>query len=155
MKSEIRRATRAAATVSIALFLFIPAFAGFATGAAARPIARAASTAVEDSETHISAKDLKARLDKGDKVIIIDSRAEVSGPMIKGAVHVPTDRIDEWAKTADKKAFIVAYCTCPHDEAADSATERLRDMGFEKAFSLSGGLNAAREAGIPLEERLQ
>ena len=96
----------------------------------------------------MTAKDLKARLDKGDKVIIIDARHELGGQIIKGAIHVPSDKLDDWAKDADKSAVIVTYCTCPHDEAADAEMLKLLQMGFKNAYSLTGGMDAARAAGI-------
>ncbi|MGH9823130.1 MAG: rhodanese-like domain-containing protein, partial [Blastocatellia bacterium] len=96
------------------------------------------------TKSEIAAKDLKVRLDKHQKTIIVDARGSLSGQMIKGAVHVPSAKLDDWAKSADKSAFIVTYCTCPHDEAAEAEVKTLRDMGFQNAFSLKGGLNAAQ-----------
>ena len=100
------------------------------------------------AKQQMTAKDLKARLDKGDKVIIIDARHELGGQILKGAIHVPSDKLDDWAKDADKNAVIVTYCTCPHDEAADAEMLRLLQMGFKNAYSLTGGMDAARAAGI-------
>ena len=96
----------------------------------------------------ISAKDLKERLDKGEKIVIIDARAGLNGQIIKGALHVPEDKLKEWSNTADKAAVIVTYCTCPHDEASEEEVEMLRKWGFQNAFSLTGGLKAAMAAGI-------
>ena len=100
------------------------------------------------TKQQMTAKDLKARLDKGEKVIIIDARHNLGGQILKDAIHVPGDRLEEWAKTADKDAVIVTYCTCPHDEAADAEMEKLLQMGFKNAYSLTGGMDAARSAGI-------
>jgi rhodanese-related sulfurtransferase len=101
-----------------------------------------------DAAKQMTAKDLKARLDKGEKVIIIDARHELGGQILKGAIHVPSDKLDDWAKDADKSAVIVTYCTCPHDEAADAEMQKLLQMGFKNAYSLTGGMDAARAAGI-------
>ena len=89
-------------------------------------------------------------LDKGDKVIIIDARHSLGGEILKGAIHVPSDKLDDWAKNADKTAVIVTYCTCPHDEAADAEMLKLLQMGFKNAYSLTGGMDAARAAGIEI-----
>lgn len=102
----------------------------------------------ESVKPQIAAKDLKARIDKGEKITIIDARHDVGGEMIKGAIHVPSDRLEAWAKSADKNSVIVTYCTCPHDEAADGEVKQLRQMGFTNAYALSGGLDAARAAGF-------
>jgi len=102
----------------------------------------------ESVKPQIAAKDLKARIDKGEKITIIDARHDLGGEIIKGAIHVPTDRLEAWAKNADKNSVIVTYCTCPHDEAADGEVKQLREMGFINAYALSGGLDAARAAGF-------
>lgn len=96
----------------------------------------------------ITAAQLKERLDKGEKITIIDARHDVGGQIVKGAIHVPMDKLEDWAKGVDKNATIVTYCTCPHDEAADAEVEKLRQMGFKNSFALSGGLEAARIAGF-------
>lgn len=111
--------------------------------------AKADSKASTDSaKPQIAAKDLKQRLDKGEKIVVIDARHELGGRILKGALHVPMDKLEEWAKDVNKKTVIVTYCTCPHDEAADAEVKKLREMGFDNAFALSGGLDAARAAGI-------
>lgn len=102
------------------------------------------------AKPHMTAKELKGRLDKGEKVIIIDARHDLAGQIIKGAVHVPIEKLDDWAKAADKSAVIVTYCTCPHDEAADAEVVKLKQMGFKNSYSLAGGMDAARAAGIEI-----
>jgi hypothetical protein len=47
----------------------------------------------------------------GDKLIVLDARAQVTDAIIPGAVHVPNEEIDAWAKGKPKDALIVAYCT--------------------------------------------
>jgi rhodanese-related sulfurtransferase len=102
----------------------------------------------EGAKPEMTAKDLKARLDKGENIIIIDARHDLGGQILKGAIHVPSDKLDDWAKNADKNGVIVTYCTCPHDEAAEAEVQSLLKMGFKNSFSLKGGLDAARAAGI-------
>jgi rhodanese-related sulfurtransferase len=101
-----------------------------------------------ESKPQITAKDLKARLDKGEKIIIIDARHDLGGQILKGAIHIPMDKIEEWAKDVDKNSLIVTYCTCPHDEAADAEVQKLQQMSFKNVYALAGGLDAARSAGI-------
>jgi rhodanese-related sulfurtransferase len=102
------------------------------------------------SNYEMTAKDLKQRLDKGEKIVILDARAGLNGQIIKGAIHLPEDKLEEWAKTVDKATVIVTYCTCPHDEASESEVHKLRQMGFPKTYSLKGGMDAARAAGIEI-----
>jgi len=106
-----------------------------------------AASRVSD-KPQITATVLKERLDKGEKITIIDARHELGGQIVKGAIHVPMDKLEDWTKDVDKNAMIVTYCTCPHDEAADAEVEKLRQMGFKNSFALSGGLEAARIAGF-------
>jgi rhodanese-related sulfurtransferase len=105
-------------------------------------------TSTDGGKPSITAKDLKQRLDSGEKIAILDARHDLGGQILKGAIHVPSDKLEDWAKNVDKNAVIVTYCTCPHDEAADSEVRKLREMGFTNAFALSGGLDAARSAGF-------
>ena len=102
------------------------------------------------SNYEMTAKDLKQRLDKGEKIVILDARAGLNGQIIKDAIHLPEDKLEEWAKNVDKATVIVTYCTCPHDEASESEVHKLRQMGFPKTYSLKGGLDAARAAGIEI-----
>jgi rhodanese-related sulfurtransferase len=103
-----------------------------------------AGAKADAAKQQMTAKELKARLDKGEKVIIIDARHDLAGQIIKGAIHVPIEKLDDWAKNADKGSVI----TCPHDEAADAEVVKLAQMGFKKAYALAGGMDAARAAGI-------
>ena len=129
--------TRAFSLVAVALLIIGSAYAQGAKS--------------DDSKKHqMSAQELKQRLDKGEKVIIVDARHNLNGQIIKNAVHVPTDELAEWAKNIDKTAVIVTYCTCPHDEAAEKEVKDLLAMGFTNPYSLMGGLDAARNAGIEI-----
>ena len=81
----------------------------------------------ETGKPQISAKVLKQRLDSGEKITIIDARHDLGGQIIKGAAHIPMDKLEEWATDVDKDAVIVTYCTCPHDEAADAEAHARAD----------------------------
>jgi rhodanese-related sulfurtransferase len=119
--------------------------------AAPKVVATAKANVVADDAKHeITAQELKQRLEKGEKVVIVDARHDLNGQIIKSAVHVPMDKLEDWAKGIDKKAVIVTYCTCPHDEAAEAEVKSLQGWGFQSAYSLKGGMNAAREAGLEI-----
>ena len=109
-----------------------------------------APDAGDDAKHEITAQELKQRLDKGEKVVILDARHDLNGQIIKSALHVPSDKLEAWAKNVDKKTVIVTYCTCPHDEAAEAEVKSLQGWGFENAYSLKGGMNAARAAGLEI-----
>ena len=59
----------------------------------------------------ITPEEVQRRRDAGEKPIILDTRASVGEVIIRGAVHVPNDRIEAWAKDCAKDALIVTYCT--------------------------------------------
>jgi hypothetical protein len=58
----------------------------------------------------ITPDEVQRRRQAGEKPIILDARGAVSDVTIRGAVHVPSDRIEAWAKDRPKDALIVAYC---------------------------------------------
>ena len=90
-----------------------PAPAVTAAAPAAMQGTTAASAEAFDAKVarRMDATELKKRMDAGEKVIVIDTRASFSGPMAKGAEHVTYDKLDAWAKEHAKDALIVAYCT--------------------------------------------
>src|SRR4030095_16385709 len=140
----------------LAAFATIALFAAGALGAdlqqhehdhgTAKPVDKKEAGA--PAKQQMTAKDLKARLDRGDQVVIIDARHSLGGQILKGAIHVPSDKLEDWAKRPDKKAVLFSGCTGPRDEAADAELEKLLQMGFKNAYSLTGGMDAARSAGI-------
>jgi hypothetical protein len=59
----------------------------------------------------IKPEEVQRRQEKGEKAVIIDTRSSVGNLIAKGAVQVPNDRLEAWAKDIPKDALIVAYCT--------------------------------------------
>ena len=59
----------------------------------------------------ITPDEVQERLKAGEKPIMLDARASVGDVVAQGAVHVPSDRLEGWAKDVPKKSLIVAYCT--------------------------------------------
>jgi|RhiMetdeSRZDD1v2_1073273.scaffolds.fasta_scaffold1691562_2 hypothetical protein len=59
----------------------------------------------------LAPEEVQRRIAAGAKPIILDTRASLGDDKAKGAVHVPNDRIEAWAKDVPKDALIVAYCT--------------------------------------------
>lgn len=99
----------------------------------------------------ISADDVKKRMDAGETAILVDARSVFSGPMIKGAVQVPGEKLAAWAKEIPKDAFIVTYCTCPAEHSAANHVVQLQKYGFTNAYALLGGLRAWQDALLPTE----
>ena len=59
----------------------------------------------------ITPDEVQQRLKTGEKPIMLDARASAGDVEARGAVHVPSDRLEAWAKDVPKKSLIVAYCT--------------------------------------------
>ena len=59
----------------------------------------------------ITPDEVQERLKAGEKPIMLDARASVGDVVAPGAVHVPSDRLEAWAKDVPRKSLIVAYCT--------------------------------------------
>ena len=87
--------------------------------------------------------------------LVVDVRdpGEFGTGHILGAKNVPLSRIDaagsEIAAKRKEKPVIVY---CDNGNRATKAASALRSQGFSKVVSLSGGLGAWRQAGLPLEK---
>ena len=87
--------------------------------------------------------------------LVVDVRdpGEYGSGHILGAKNVPLSRIDAAgseiaAKRKDKP--LIVYCDDGNRSA--KAASALRSQGFNNVVSLSGGLGAWRQAGLPLEK---
>jgi len=99
------------ATVPATVFAQQPAPQPSPPAAAAATPAAATQAFDPKVARRITADEVKKRMDAGQKVIVIDTRGKVAGPIVKGSAHVPSDQLEAWAKDHPKDAFIVAYCT--------------------------------------------
>lgn len=110
----------------------------------------------------ITAEELKAKLEKGEPVTIIDVRATSgladSESKIKGAIHVKLRRLK--ARLAlpplngvSRNAEVVLYCACPADEASIRGAQILTDAGFKRVRALKGGWVAWKKSHGPVEPR--
>lgn len=99
----------------------------------------------------ISAQDLKARLDRGEKVLVLNTRPNPGDPVIKGALEVSEDDIETWADKMPKSTSVVTYCSCKDDSAGIRAALKLRWREFEDVHVLRGGIDAWQEAGYPIQ----
>jgi rhodanese-related sulfurtransferase len=85
---------------------------------------------------------------------IIDVRepAEYAAGHVLGAKNIPISRIAsagaDLAKRKDKP--VIVYCET--GERASKAAAALKQQGYTRVASLSGGMKAWREAGLPVEK---
>ena len=97
--------------------------------------------------------DVKARLDAGDELHLIDIREdhEYTADHAAGARHVGRGILerDIEALVPDPEASIVLYCGGGFRSALSA--DSLQKMGYRNVVSMDGGIRAWREAGFPME----
>ncbi len=90
----------------------------------------------------ISPKELKLRLDKGERLVLIDVREqwEYNLAKIEGSVLIPLATLPRSLEKLDPKAEIIAYCH--HGMRSADATSFLLQQGFPNVKNLIGGIDA-------------
>jgi rhodanese-related sulfurtransferase len=101
-------------------------------------------------ETTVDA--VKARLDRGDKFLLVDVReeSEYAKDHLPGAIHLGKGVIerDVEAQVPDTGAEMVLYCGGGFRSAL--AADNLQKMGYTNVISMDGGIRGWREKGFPL-----
>jgi cytochrome c oxidase cbb3-type subunit 3/ubiquinol-cytochrome c reductase cytochrome c subunit len=84
---------------------------------------------------------IKAQLDKGAKMALLDARtpSDYTAEHIAGAVSVPFYDPAPYLDKLPKDAWLVCYCACPHAESGQLA-QKLVSSGFTKVTVLDEGL---------------
>ena len=90
----------------------------------------------------ITVEDLKARLDRGDAVTILDVRepGEVQICRIEGSTVIPLGQLAARVSELDPGQELVVHCKMGGRSAR--AVEFLRQRGFDKSYNLAGGILA-------------
>lgn len=90
----------------------------------------------------ITPKELKDRLDKGERLVLLDVREpwEHSLAKIEGSTLIPLGTLPQSMDRLDKAAEIVAYCH--HGMRSADATQFLLQQGFPSVKNLVGGIDA-------------
>ncbi|HXT85904.1 MAG TPA: rhodanese-like domain-containing protein [Verrucomicrobiae bacterium] len=109
---------------------------------------------VKDSKKRIKEidfRDIKKRLDAGEKFVIVDTREdnEWQRGHIPNAIHLGKGIIERDIEAAipDKRAPLVLYCGGGFRSAL--AADNLQKMGYENVVSMDGGWRGWTEAGFP------
>jgi rhodanese-related sulfurtransferase len=109
---------------------------------------------VNDAKTRVKEmdfKEVKKRLDAGEKMTIVDTRedSEWAKGHIPGAIHLGKGVIErDIEKTIpDKNAPLVLYCGGGFRSAL--AADNIQKMGYKNAISMDGGWRGWTEAGFP------
>ncbi len=98
---------------------------------------------------------LDALMQAGMAPVILDIRApgfrDLDPFVIPGAVFADERRLDELTGTLPRERKIVIYCACPDEVSAAWLARQLRLRGYADVLPLRGGIDAWREAGLPVE----
>lgn len=90
----------------------------------------------------IDAAALKARLDAGEDLVLLDVREarELAICQIEGVVHIPLGEITaRWQELDPDRPTV---CICHHGMRSAQAAQFLLGQDFGKLFNLSGGVDA-------------
>lgn len=105
----------------------------------------------------ITVDELKAKLARGEKLIIIDVRGadyDSSDSMIKGAVRIPPAELGARLGEIPRDREVIFYCACSTDGGSLKARETLlAHGGFKSVRALKGGWNAWNQAGGAVEKK--
>jgi rhodanese-related sulfurtransferase len=90
----------------------------------------------------ITPKDLKSRLDKGEKLVLVDVREPWEHALAKldGSILIPLATLPQSLDKLDRNAEIIAYCH--HGMRSGDATSFLLQQGFPNVKNLIGGIDA-------------
>ena len=100
----------------------------------------------------VSTEDTKARLDRGDKFVLVDVReeSEYAKDHLPGAIHLGKGVIerDIEERVPELNTPIVLYCGGGYRSAL--AADNLQKMGYTNVLSMDGGIRGWREKNLPL-----
>jgi adenylyltransferase/sulfurtransferase len=87
-------------------------------------------------------KELKALLDRGEKVVLVDVREPQEWALVRleGARHIPLREVPARLADLDRAALTVVYCH--HGMRSASACGFLHQHGFTRVHNLEGGIDA-------------
>jgi len=103
----------------------------------------------------ITREDLKAKLDQGAKLTLVEALPETyyADKHLPGAVNIPHDRVDALAPDLlpDRAAEIVVYCASAPCKNSGIAARRLAELGYTNVRDYHEGKADWIEAGLPVE----
>jgi len=109
---------------------------------------------VDDAKKRVretTVDEIKARLDKGDKFVLVDVRedSEYEKDHLPGAIHLGKGVIerDIEARIPDTGTPLVLYCGGGFRSAL--AADNLQKMGYTNVISMDGGVREWRGKGYP------
>jgi len=103
----------------------------------------------------ISRAELKAKLDRGDSFVLVDTLPEAAFARhhLPGAINIPSDDIVAEAprRIPDRDTEIVVYCASGPCRRSRLAAERLEALGYRRVRDYHEGRADWTAAGLPVE----
>jgi rhodanese-related sulfurtransferase len=113
----------------------------------------------EKLNSEITPSEVKAYLDSGKVILIIDVRtmSEYVGPLghIPEAILRPVQEIESWISEFDSLKNEEIVIVCKSGRRSGFTTNYLLDNGYSKVFNMIGGMLAWNELGYPMITKLQ
>ena len=111
---------------------------------------------IPDSLKYTSLKpgDFQEACQNDDKALLIDVREffEYKKSRIDNAVNIPSSgNLDNSADTLNKESSLFLYCTSGY--RSRRVAKHFYDKGFLKLYSLDGGINEWKKAGLPVNRK--
>jgi rhodanese-related sulfurtransferase len=102
----------------------------------------------------VTVDDVKARLDRGEKILLVDVReeSEYAKDHLPGAIHLGKGIIerDIEERVPQLNAPLILYCGGGYRSAL--AADNLQKMGYTNVLSMDGGIRGWREKQFPLNK---
>jgi membrane protein DedA with SNARE-associated domain/rhodanese-related sulfurtransferase len=109
----------------------------------------------ELSIARIGADDLKARIDAGEPLVIVDLRHalefDADPETIPGALRIDAETLEQDRGRLPDDREVVLFCTCPNEATSARVALLLKSRGARRIRPLEGGLTGWRKRGYPIE----
>lgn len=94
------------------------------------------------------------RLISHEDAVVIDVRAdgEFREGHIVNSVHVPAEQLAASAKKLEKYRNRPIIATCRTGQRSSAAVKTLKALGFERIYTINGGISAWEGANLPLSK---
>jgi rhodanese-related sulfurtransferase len=110
---------------------------------------------VETALAEISRDELWGKIERGEEFVLVDALAPISyaGAHLPGAINIPESSVDRLCarRIPDLDSDVVVYCANPSCDSSVNVAMRLQELGYRNVRHFSGGKEAWRDAGLPLE----
>ena len=97
---------------------------------------------------------LAVQLINRERAVVVDvcETEEFAQGHIGGAKNIPLAQLEQRLPEAVKNKSVPLILVCPTGARANRAVAQAKKLGYEKAQALAGGLNAWKEANLPVEK---